>query len=254
MTARGMVVVSIDHPGIGDSDRPDDGFALTAELIARVDGNVTEWIHSKLCSGTLLPDLPALPGLISIGVGHSMGGLITVLQQAERQLYQAVVLLGFSDNGLVQYLPDAVKTLIGKPEEIKRQLPEIMRQIFLEPYPELPSSPQTKELFHGDRSDRAGAEGLKVARDKLLPSAGIRAMIPGGVKVEMASIFVPVFLGVGDRDMVGWPHGIPTSLPGCGDITLFVQPTAGHNHFIFASRFKLFERLAEWSRMLSAGR
>ena len=32
---RGFTVITVDHPGVGDSDAPDDGWTLTPEVVAR---------------------------------------------------------------------------------------------------------------------------------------------------------------------------------------------------------------------------
>ena len=37
LAGRGLVVIAIDHLGVGESSRPDDGFALTPGLVADVN-------------------------------------------------------------------------------------------------------------------------------------------------------------------------------------------------------------------------
>jgi len=43
-------------------------------------------------------------------------------------------------------------------------------------------------------------------------------------------------------------------LPNCRDISLLVLPETGHCQFIFPSRGTLFQRIAQWSTMIRAGR
>jgi pimeloyl-ACP methyl ester carboxylesterase len=248
MGAHGMITVSVDHIGIGQSSRPADGFLLTPERIAHANANVISHILDSLRAGTLIGDLPALPELTSIGVGHSMGGLLTTIQQATWPIHQALILLGFSNRGLVNYLPDPAKALIGDPDKIKQEIGEVARRIYPTAYPEMVPSAESSALFHGDKADRAGSEALKTARDNLLVVSGLQSMIPGSVTDELARIDIPVFLGLGDNDIAGPPQDIPASLPNSCDITLLVLPDTGHCQFIFASRHQLFERLASWSR------
>jgi hypothetical protein len=58
---------------------------------------------------------------------------------------------------------------------------------------------------------------------------------------------VPIFLGIGERDITGPPHEVPASFPASRDVTLYVQPGAGHSHFAFPSCELLFERIAGWA-------
>jgi pimeloyl-ACP methyl ester carboxylesterase len=251
MAAQGMITVSVDHVGVGQSSRPADGFLLTPERIAHANANVAGHILGGLQAGTLIADLPALPGLVSIGVGHSMGGLLTTIQQANWPSHQALILLGFSNRGLVNYLPEPAKALIGNPDRIRREIGDVARRIYSTAYPEIAPSAESSALFYGDKADRAGGEALKKARDNLLVVGGLQSMIPGSVTDELARIDVPVFLGLGDNDIAGPPQDIPASLPNCSDITLLVLPDTGHCQFIFASRRQLFERLAGWSRRVA---
>ena len=75
-------------------------------------------------------------------------------------------------------------------------------------------------------------------------------MIPGSVDEEMAAVDVPVFLGLGEHDIAGDPHGIPACFGGCPDFTLFVLPGTGHNHNVAPEREVLWERFAVWARQV----
>ena len=52
---QGFVVVTLDHPGVGESDRPDDGYMLTPQCVADVDtfasSMVVKVLRSVLYSG-----------------------------------------------------------------------------------------------------------------------------------------------------------------------------------------------------------
>jgi alpha-beta hydrolase superfamily lysophospholipase len=73
MAARGCITVAINHLGIGASSRPSDGFALTPEVMIAANLRAVTFIQQALQQGTLDKQLPPLPALRSIGVGHSMG-------------------------------------------------------------------------------------------------------------------------------------------------------------------------------------
>jgi pimeloyl-ACP methyl ester carboxylesterase len=87
MAAKGHYVVLADHLGIGESmvDAPDE---LTVDEMAAAS-------HDAFC--TKLRELPVLP---AIGVGHSMGSMMTAIQQARFRTYAAIALTGFANRGL----------------------------------------------------------------------------------------------------------------------------------------------------------
>ncbi|MGH8453957.1 MAG: alpha/beta hydrolase, partial [Nevskiales bacterium] len=95
MAARGFIVVMMDYLAIGGSDRPADGYALTPEVLVQASAHVLDQVLAELRAQQ--------PALKTIGVGHSMGAMMTVLQQAKYHQHQAVALLGFSTRGLPEY-------------------------------------------------------------------------------------------------------------------------------------------------------
>ena len=254
MADRGFITIFIDHLGIGESTKPVDGFALTPDVLAAANAHATRLASEGLKAGTLVPGLSPLPGLETIGVGHSMGALLTVMQQARDPIHIGLALLGFSNNGLVKYLPDPAHVLIDAPHLIADRIATIARQIYPKPYGEIAPSAEGSATFYGSRADRDGVEALKAARDVLLVISGLQSMIPGSIAPQLRTIEVPVFLGLGDQDIAGPTHTIPAMLPNCKDISLLVLTETGHCQFIFPSRNALFQRVAQWSTMVRDSR
>lgn len=252
MTARGFVVVVLEHLGVGDSSRPADSYALTADRITQANSEATAAVLAQLRDGSLLPQLGPLPSLRSIGVGHSMGAMFTITQQAARQQHAAIVVLGFSTRGLPEYVSPKVIELAREPALIRAQVVDRARKMFVADYPEIKPSPAANSIFGGSKADPRGVEAIKAARVPLLPVPAFFSMVPNNVGPEAAQVTVPVFIGVGDKDMVGPPHAVPAAFTASQDVTLYVQPGAGHSHFLFASRSQLFQRLADWSRTVVA--
>jgi pimeloyl-ACP methyl ester carboxylesterase len=251
MAEHGLITISIDHLGIGESTRPEDSFRLTPNAIVAANAHATRLVVQGLKEGTLVPSLPSLPDLTTVGVGHSMGGMLTVMQQALDPVHKALVLLGFSCNGLVDYLPQPAHALIGRPEEVPHRIVDVARQVYPTGAVEMPPSTDASAMFYGSRADRGGVEALKAARDKLLVMPGTQSMIPGSIAPQARAIDMPIFLALGDQDIAGPPHAIPASFPGSKDITLLILPETGHCQFIFPSRKTLFPRIAGWSRAVA---
>lgn len=250
MAARGFLVIALDHPGIGDSDRPADSYALTPERITQANAEASAELLRRVRDGSLLPGLPALPDLPSIGIGHSMGAMFTILQQAEYAQHAGVAVLGFSTRGLPEYVSPRVKELAAASvEAVRAEAVTSARKMFGSvDYPEIKPNPQASRIFEGAQADPRGVEAIKAARAPLLPVPAFFSMIPGNVAPEAARIAVPVFLGIGERDMVGDPQVVPAAFTAASSVELYVQPGAGHSHFLFASRVELYDRLAAWAR------
>lgn len=247
MCARDFAVVAIDHPGLGDSTRPADGYALTPERIVEANTQATDALLRRLRGGCLVDGVPAWPELASLGVGHSMGAMLTVLQQAQSRSHRGVALLGFSTRGLPEYLPPAVREQAKDPACVREHLVTWARAMFVQPYPVIRSSGNGEAVYGSAKADPRGVSALKAATDVLLPVPAFRSMIPGNVAAEAAQIEVPVFLGLGTRDMAGPPHEVPAAFRACTDLSLRILEDTGHSHFLFASRGVLFDALADWA-------
>lgn len=232
MGARGDAVLALDHLGIGDSDRPADGWQLTPERLAAATGTAVASLRDRL---------PTLP---MIGLGHSMGAMMTVLVQQLGEPFAAIALLGFSTRGLPAFLPPALQQLNGAIPDGDTLRPHA-EQMFRQPFPLIHRSGSgNRELFGSAKAEADGVAALKRATDCLLPIPALRSMLPGNVATEAAMIRVPVFLGIGAQDLVGPPAAVPAAFPNSPAVTLDVLPDTGHSHFLFASRTALFDALA----------
>lgn len=245
MTAQGFIVVALDYLGLGASSKPADGHALTPDLLIRANTQAVGEVLERLRSGALGP---AVPDLRSIGVGHSMGGMMTTLQQAHARQHAALALLGFTTRGLPQYLPPGVKELPRG--EQRARLAEFAKRMFPQPYPIIKSSGNGAEVYGSQKAEAAGVAALKSATDCLLPVPAFMSLLPDNVGPEAACVDVPVYLGVGERDMTGPPQDIPRAFPASPAVTLEIYPETGHSHFLFAARRELFAQLATWAAKL----
>lgn len=247
MASRGMITVAIDPLGVGGSSRPEAGFDIVPDVATAALAPVHRRISADLCAGTLAPLLlPALPELLCVGVGHSLGGMLAVMQQARFRSYDALVLFGFGPVGMPEVLSEEAKAMAHDPPAIHQNLVRLARTFHAEPYPEVKPNGRGREIFGGGADPRA-MNALRAVRDRLLATLSMFVIIPGSCAPEAAQIDVPLLLAVGDRDMCGPPHQLPASFPGSADITLLCLPNTGHSHFVFSSTSELFPRLALWA-------
>ena len=247
MAARGFICVLMDHLGVGESSRPTDGYALTPDVLARANANATTTVLERFHNGMALAGLPPLKNLASIGIGHSMGAMLTILQQAEFRQHQAIAVLGFSTRGLPEYLPAEAKGLAKDPVAVRREMVRLAKAMFRDPYPGIGRSADGNQLYAGAKAESAGVEAIKAARERLLPVPAFMSMLPGNVAPEAAKIEVPVFVGLGELDMAGPPLEAPKAFTSSSSVTLEILPGSGHSHFLFPARQQLFQRLGDWA-------
>jgi pimeloyl-ACP methyl ester carboxylesterase len=230
LVERGFVVITLDSPGVGESDVPDDGYTLTPDVVADVNARAFDQL------------LEEWPDAHRVGVGHSAGALLTVVQQARSRTYDALGLFGFGRGGHAQFaLTEAERDQAGG-------IVELTRTRFGEPLPGGGSTVTSPFLLGGMEVPPEALDALGSVKTRLLGVVGLTSMIPGSVDDEMAAVDVPVFLALGEHDIAGDPHTIPACFTGSNDFTLFVLPGTGHNHNVAPERELLWERFVVWAR------
>lgn len=246
MSARGFIVVMIDYLGLGESTRPADCYALTPEVLTHAAINASAHLLFKLRKGSLSPALPAMPALKSLGIGHSMGAMMTTLHQAAAKQHEGIALLGFSTRGLPAYLPPKVVAMTR--EEQRAGLAGFAQKMFQTQYPVIRSSGNGESVYGSKKAEPKGVAALKQATDCLLPVTAYLSMLPGNVAPEAATVSVPVLLAHGERDMAGPPVESAAAFTASPDVRVLVLPETGHSHFLFPTRLDLFDRLADWAQ------
>ena len=238
MADAGMVTVAFDHAGIGESSAVQDGFTLSAGAVASAGAHAVRGIVAQLRHGTASADLPPLPELTVIGLGHSMGAMIVTLQQAVDRPFAGLALLGFSTRGLPEVLTAAEQAVAAQPLRAEADFVRLARLRFGQAL--------------ADISPRAnGSTALQAASGPLLTVAAMQSMLPGNIAAEAATIDVPVYLSVGDRDIAGPAKAIPGAFSASPDVRLSVMPDAGHHPFIAPSAPRLYAEIISWARALA---
>ncbi|WP_157216767.1 alpha/beta hydrolase [Flavisphingomonas formosensis] len=236
MLAEGHAVAMIDPLGVGGSSVPEDGFALHPDRMAESHAVATRQILGGLRAGTLIEGYPAAPELRSIGVGHSMGALLTIVQQAAEPMHDALALFGFHTGGLPAQLSEGDFGL--DPVDTRTRLVELTRKRFPDAFIALEPPPSSRPV------------SAAVAIDRVYLTPSYMAMLPGMIAADAAAIDVPVLIALGDGDLHREPHRTPAAYAGSPDITLLVLPDTKHNHFIYPSRTRFFDRVARWAEAL----
>jgi len=251
MAARGFVTLTLDHLGSGESTQPEDGYAVTLDRV--VDAN--RWAMEKVLGELREPDpdgdgdRPRFGPLPSVGVGHSMGSALSVVQQARAASHAALVLFSFSARGLEKYLLPEEKKYANRPEETWANLPELARARFSTPYPRVGgrSGEASQAAFGTGTAEAPAVRALKRCGTNLVAQPGLLSMIPGGYAPFAADVRVPVFVGTGDRDLTG-PQEANDAFPGAPEFVAYTLEDCWHCHNVARTRHRLWERAARWIR------
>jgi alpha-beta hydrolase superfamily lysophospholipase len=244
MTARGFVVVAADPLGVGDSDRPADGTLCTYDAQADAAHATVELIRARLNDGSLVEGLPPVTDPQMIGVGHSMGGGLVVLQQARSASYSAIAVLGFThgtkdravrsgdDASLRATAIEQAKGFWGDQWEAR--------------YGVVDKAPHQAWLNGPDApADIVAADNANTVSWAAEPY--IDALHVGLTAAYAARVIAPVLIAFGEYDIAARPRDEAAFYERSNDITLFVLAGSYHCHNFQTGRTTLWTRLAAWA-------
>ena len=253
-TAHGIVLVAMDHLGVGDSSTEANDVIVIEDIAAANDEAVRE-ILRRLREGKLDVGLPPFqPGFV-VGTGQSMGGGVTIIMQGRHRTYDAIAPLGYSAFQAVLPLraPEARQGIKAMFSHFKRSTPPAELSVphtsaeirdFLYPF-HLEDVPQDIVA-----ADLAGGYPLRenppAWGSRTVPRCVVGMMARDYVIEEAAVIDVPVFFGEGERDVSENPWAESSRFPLVRDFTLFVCPRMAHMHNFATTRRELWDRSVDW--------
>ncbi|MGP0032734.1 MAG: alpha/beta fold hydrolase [Acidimicrobiales bacterium] len=250
LAERGQIVLTIDPPGVGGSDLPDDGYDLAPRVVSDVLHVVVQDVLDRIVTGRLDGVRVVSIGAV-LGVGHSAGALLVACQQARHRTFDALALLGFSASGLPSVLNEKEAAYAERAEDLVAVLPEFVRARFGDPLPQWSSERSRLGMLEAPVDDVEAASSR--AGSRLLAMVGMTALVPGSIKPELDQIDVPTIVALGEHDIAGSISALPGQLPSCHDLTLFTVVGAGHNHNVAESRLVLWDRMLRWIRSVDRG-
>lgn len=255
-----MITVAYDHLGVAESTTEQNG-ALTVEMLADANHAMVTEVLARLAKGAIRPHFPAIQKPFVIGIGQSMGAGVTIVMQGRKRTFDAVGILGVS----------ALHTQLPQPTpEAARRSRAIFSFTRATPIREL-SVPATaahiadfRFPFHWEDvpqdildADMSGGYPVrKVAPyfgSATIPACAVAMNSPGYFTPEASMIEVPVFIGVGERDVCPNPWAEPSAYWNSKDVSLYVVPQMAHMHNFASTRERLWRRLGQWSATVSRG-
>ena len=210
-------MLALDALGMGESSQPGREDVLTPHVGAQAHHLALAAVLERMEVGEWGAHIEGRTRRIT-GIGHSMGGMLTIVQQAQWASFDQVAVLGFTNIGLA--MSDEVRSAIGA---------------------------QVAGPGYG-AANRAAMHGYFHAAD--VPETVIAAddarASPGGVAAEAAAIAAPVYLHFADIDVSPDPHAEPVGYRGSRHVTLTTLAEAAHCHNFASTRLKGWTMLHQW--------
>ena len=231
--ARGKAILTLDALGMGESSQPSLEALLTPSIAAQVHHHALAAVLDRLKSGDFgLAPTGKTPR--TTGIGHSMGGMLTIVQQALFASFDQVAILGFTNIGLA--MADDVRATLSAH--------------VADPGYSLPDRTTMRHYFHAPNVPEA-VIAADDAQASLTPNSyGRLAIVPGGVAKEAGAITAPVYLHFADIDVSPDPHAEPACYQGSRHVTLTTLPDAAHCHNFAFSRVTSWQLLDQWIDMI----
>lgn len=236
LAQRGFSVVAVDPLGVGDSSRPKDVDLVTLETMTDAATEAVRQLRERLA-----PD-----GVPVIAIGHSLGGCLSLVEQARHGSYDAVANLGFTHGAKPIHEPDSA----GPEPEAVAVAVEHAKAFFGghwdDGYALAPREPNHAWLHDPDVPAEVIAEDDRQASAWPRQSY-VGALLSGHSASYAADVSSPVFVAFGEHDVPERPHDDIGFYPSSGDVTLMVLPASAHCHNFAGTRALLWDRLAGWA-------
>jgi pimeloyl-ACP methyl ester carboxylesterase len=243
----GFACVMIDNLGTGQSTPQGDRW-LSPRSVARAGAEAF-----ALAVADLRGAFPGGAVTTTIGVGHSMGAMLTLLAQSMTGRHTALACLGFTPAGLPDVLSAEELRVAAEGPVSADVLESLARRRFSgsgDPPPNQP--PAAPFPFNLPNTDREGLAALAATNTNLLQLPGYLSLLPGNVIEQMRRVTVPVFLGGGDHEPWHRAGELVPAFSASNDITFYTLTSAAHNHNVAATRQLLWRRLLAWATEVTA--
>lgn len=243
LAAKGFTVVTIDPLGVGESSRPEDVDAVTLETMAAAAAEAVRVVRTTI----------AAEGVPVIGVGHSLGACLTIVEQALFSSYDAVVNLGFTHGAKITHTPEAADDDGREKLDVAvDQAKGFFQDHWDDGYALAPREPNHAWLHDPDVPAEIIAEDDR--RASAWPRQSyVGALMAGHSASYAAEITVPVLVGFGEHDVPEHPHDDVAFYGSSPDVTLTVLPGSAHCHNFAGTRAMLWDRLADWADGFARG-
>ena len=285
--ARGWIFVSVDPLGVGESSIHD---AARLDYTVTAAGNhaAEAEVRKRLVEGTLADGFPPIADPVTIGIGQSMGGCLTIIQQGRYHCYDGIGVLGYS--AIHTHPPVRPGTVpivapwLPRDTLLQRSPPVVINAAAVRAYaarmataPPPDAHPMLWGFHYADDYDADMNEAALIDLARFFhihaPERQIRVecqpwgslttpgavaqscLTPGAVAPEAAAVTVPVLIGLGDRNTTADVAGEPRAYRSSNSVDTFVCPRMSHMHNFAGTRVLFWQRIeqfGEWAATVKA--
>jgi alpha-beta hydrolase superfamily lysophospholipase len=232
MAALGHVVIALDMLGVGESARPGAPRATGRKAVAAANAAALRQAYARLREGTLHPGVPPLADFVKVGLGHSMGAMTVVAEQADHATYDLIAPIGFTNLGVRLQVGGQSIVPGARMDEDTPSYKRLDRQ-------------RVFRTFHWDDTpEDVLAADAAMSVEYLARMAWEVEHDP--LPDDAARVTTPVFLCLGERDVSPDPYREPSMFPVSPDVTLLMLQGAAHCQNFAATRRRLWNRLDRW--------
>ena len=270
---RGWIFVAVDSLGVGEAGLPGTVDLSLQRIVAGNHYTVTQ-VLERLAKGTMVDDFPPIHDPTVLGFGQSMGGGLTIAQQAYHDSYHGIGILGFSpvwttSRGLPGGQPAGIPFLArgAAPAgdvmshearcaaSTNTTLMKLQASHGRYPTP-MPTPPGWNDFFDDVPAEVRNREitfdgDVPAWRSKTMPSAVFWMLAPGSLGPEAAAVVVPVLSAFGERDVSEDPRLEQKAFRHAVDFSSFICPRMGHMHNFATTRQVLWSRIHSWGTHVS---
>ena len=256
LAAGGDLVVTVDPPGVGESDAPDDGYTLSP-----CTWSPTSWP----------PPIQAIEADLEcdgVDEGGERGRAVVQGQNRPGSFRRSAARRLPAGSSSFLRCPGTARIFrLGPPRSAQRRRTPICRTD-RRSWPRSVARPVARARFGdplpqwsnrraGELEPSSAAAGGRrwrcaAASSRLLALVGMTAIVPGiGAARSSTNFGVPIFVALGEHDLAGRLDVLPGQLPACRDLTLFRLEGAGHNHNVAPNRQILWKRVMRWANSVA---
>lgn len=230
---RGLVTVTVDHLGVGESTVPEQPLDF-AQVAAAGDAAVRT-VLAQLRDGTFDPGFPPVADAVAVGAGQSMGGHVVVWTQAAHGTFAAVSALGSS------FTQTRLALRAGKRHPFRADGVEAV-------YAGMGDVDFAASFhWHEEPPEVVAADmdpvHLAPWRSATVPACAAELMEPFAVARQAAAVRVPVLLVYGEQDVTVEPLADLAVFRSAPDLGLLLVPRSSHMHNFAPTRHLVWARL-----------
>jgi alpha-beta hydrolase superfamily lysophospholipase len=232
MAQRGHVVIVPDQLGVGESARPAAPRKATREVVATANHAAMRLAFDRLREGRLHPRIAPCADPIKVGVGHSMGAMVLVTEQAKFGAYDLTAPLGYTNHGAHLDVGGRSVSIAAPFDDSLPDYRRVNRDLVI-------------RTFHLEDTPDAALAADEAMSVEFLSVLAWEAQHAHTID-DAARIQTPVFLAFGERDVSPEPAAEPAYFSGSDDLTLIRLKGSAHCHNFSPARRRLWRRLDRW--------